>query len=51
MSDHGVLMATLAAAVLLVAWQEYASDNKRDAKLMAALGSAGMIASTAVWLG
>lgn len=51
MSDFAFLIAALAAVILLGAWREYVSDNRRDARLMAAFGAAGMMASTAVWLG
>ena len=34
----------------LLAWREYASDNRRDAKLLAACGAGGMLAGAAVWL-
>lgn len=50
MSDYAFLIAALAAVALLGAWREYASNNRRDARLMAAFGVAGMIACTAVWL-
>ena len=50
MPDYA-LIAMLAAVLWLGAWREYASDNRRDAKLMAAFGAAGMMASTAVWFG
>ena len=50
MSDY-VPIAVLAAVILLGALREYVSDNRRDARLMAAFGVAGMMASTAVWLG
>ena len=51
MSDAALLIAALATVILLGAWREYVSDNRRDARLMAAFGAAGMMASTAVWLG
>ena len=51
MSEYAVMIAALAAVMLLGAWREYVSDNRRDAKLMAAFGVAGMMASTAIWLG
>ena len=51
MSDYAFPIAALAVVMLLGAWREYVSDNRRDAKLMAALGAAGMMASTAIWLG
>ena len=51
MSDYALLIAALAAVMLLGAWREYVSNNRRDARLMAAFGTAGMMASPAVWLG
>ncbi len=51
MSDYALLIAALAAVILLGAWREYVSDNRRDARLMTAFGAVGMMASTAVWLG
>ena len=51
MSDYAYGIAALAAVILLGAWREYVGNNRRDARLMAVLGAAGMIASTAVWLG
>ena len=51
MAEHGFLMAALAAVILLGAWREYVTNNRRDARLMAAFGAAGMMASTAVWFG
>ncbi len=51
MSDYVFLIALLAGVLLLGAWREYASDNRRDARLLAALGAGGMMVGTAVWLG
>ena len=51
MFDPAYLLAALAAVILLGAWREYVSNNRRDARLMAAFGAAGMMASTAVWFG
>ena len=50
MSEYAYVIALLAAVPLLGAWHEYASDNRRDAKLMAAVGAGGMLASAAVWM-
>ena len=51
MSDY-VLIAVLATVMLLLgAWREYASNNRRDARLLAAFGAVGVMASTAAWLG
>lgn len=40
----------MAAAVLYAAWHEYSAKNARDARLLAAMGAAGLMGSTAVWL-
>ena len=44
MHDYAVLIAMLAAVLLLAAWREYASDNRRDARLLGALGTGGILA-------
>ena len=41
MSDYAPLIALLSAVVLLGAWREYASDNRRHARLLAAFGAGG----------
>ena len=51
MFDYAFLIALLAAVMLLGAWREYASDNLRDARLLATFGAGGMLAGAAVWLG
>lgn len=50
MSDYVFLIALLTTVILLGAWREYANDNRRDAKLLAAFGAGGTLASAAVWL-
>ena len=50
MTDYVFLIALLTAVILLGAWREYADDNRRDAKLLAAFGAGGTLASAAVWL-
>ena len=50
MFDPVFLIVLLAAVVLYGAWREYASDNRRDAGLLAAFGTGGMLAGAAVWL-
>lgn len=51
MSESAFVIAALAVVMLLGAWREYRADNRRDARLLAALGAAGAMASSAVWLG
>ena len=36
--------------VLYAAWYEYAAKNPRDARLLAAVGAASLMGSTAAWL-
>lgn len=52
MSDSALALAiaSLGVLILLVAWREYARDNRRDAKLLTACGAGGMLAGAAVWL-
>ena len=50
MSDYALLIASLGILLLLGAWREYASDNRRDARLLAACGAGGMLAGAAAWL-
>lgn len=40
----------LAVAVLYATWYEYAAQNRRDAKLLAAVGTASLMGSVAAWL-
>ena len=51
MYDYAFLIAMLAAVLLLGAWREHRSDNRRDARLLAAFGAGGMLAGAAAWLG
>ena len=50
MSSYALAFAALGLIVLLGARREYASDNRRDAKLLAACGAGGFLAGAAVWL-
>lgn len=50
MSDYAIPLAALGLLILLGAWREYARDNRRDAKLIAAFGAGGMLAGAAAWL-
>ena len=50
MSDYAPAIVSLGVLILLGAWREYARDNRRDAKLLAACGAGGMLAGAAVWL-
>ncbi len=48
MSNYALAIGLIAAIVLYSAWREYANDNRRDAKLLAAVGAGSML--TAAWL-
>ena len=50
MSDYVVPIVSLGLLMLLGAWREYASDNQRNAKLLAACGAGGMLAGAVVRL-
>lgn len=41
---------TVALAVLYATWCEITSENRRDAKLLAAVGSFSLMGSLAAWL-
>ena len=49
MADVVFVIALLTAVILLGAWREYANDNRRDARLLAAVGAGGVLASAVVW--
>ena len=51
MDDYAYLIGLLAVVLLLGAWREQRSDNRRDAWLLAAFGVSGMLAGAAAWLG
>ena len=51
MHDYAYLIGLLAVVLLLGAWLEHRSDNRRDARLLGALGTGGMLVGAAVWLG
>lgn len=50
MSDYALPFAALGVLILFCAWREYASDNRRDARLIAACGAGSMLAGAAAWL-
>ncbi len=50
MSDYALPIASLGVLILFCAWREYAGDNRRDAKLMAACGAGSVLAGAAAWL-
>jgi hypothetical protein len=40
----------VAAAIFYAAWHEYSEKNRRDAKLLTALGAVSLAGSIAFWL-
>ncbi len=40
----------LAAAILYAAWDAYATQNPRDAKMLFAIGSVSLVGGAAGWL-
>ena len=40
----------VAAAIFYAAWYEYSEKNRRDAKLLTALGAVSLAGSIAFWL-
>ena len=48
--DYAHLIGLLATVLLLGAWREQRSDNRRDAWLLAVIGAGGMLAGAAAWL-
>ncbi len=51
MPDYAIPVALVLLTLLLGAWREQRSNNSRDARLLAAFGVGGSIASSAIWLG
>ena len=51
MHEYAFLITMLAVVLLLGAWREHRRDNRRDARLLGALGTGGMLAGAVVWLG
>ena len=50
MADYAFPMGSLGILFLWCAWREYVAENRRDAKLLAACGTGGVLAGAAVWL-
>jgi hypothetical protein len=48
--DMAIGALALAAAVLYAAWHEFAAKNRRDAKLLAVIGSVSLMGSVAAWV-
>ena len=48
MSSYALGVALIAAVTLIVAWREYAGNNRRDAMLLATFGAGVLFA--ALWL-
>lgn len=49
-ADVAIAGFALAAAVLYAAWYEYTDNNRRDARLLASVGAAGLLGSFWMWL-
>ena len=50
MPDIAFMLVLVAAPMLFAAWREYVNDNRRDARLLAVLGTGGLWAGGMVWL-
>nr|WP_315490411.1 hypothetical protein [uncultured Rhodoferax sp.] len=48
--DIALGATALALAVLYAAWQDYKTDNRRDAKLLTAVGSLALAGSAVAWI-
>jgi|JI71714B2RNA_FD_contig_51_1381548_length_693_multi_1_in_0_out_0_2 hypothetical protein len=48
--DIALGATALALAVLYAAWQDYKNDNRRDAKLLSAVGSLALAGSAVAWI-
>lgn len=48
--DLAVGGLVLAVVILYSAWQAYANQNRRDASLLAVIGSVSLLGSAATWL-
>ena len=48
--DMAIGALALAVAVLYAAWHEYAAKNRRDARLLAAIGTASLMGGAIAWL-
>ena len=50
MPDAAYMLLLMAAPMLLGAWHEYVRGSRRDAGLLAAFGTGGMVAGGAILL-
>ena len=50
MPDFAFMLVLVATPMLFAAWREYVNDNRRDARLLAALGAGGLWAGGVVWI-
>lgn len=52
MTEYFIPIALLSALILGCAWREFLAENRRDAKLMAAVGAGGVVTASAgaLWL-
>ncbi|MEO8384262.1 MAG: hypothetical protein ABI583_03390 [Betaproteobacteria bacterium] len=47
MSEYAVFAGFIGITLYFCAWREIANDNRRDAKLLAACGTGGMLTAAA----
>ena len=50
MSEYALAIGLISAVLFYCAWREAANDNGRDAKLLAACGTGGMLTAAAFFL-
>lgn len=48
--DMAIAALALTLAILYAAWHEYRERNRRDSRLLAAVGAVGLLGSAATWL-
>ena len=48
--DPAIGALVLALAILYAAWHEYKERNRRDARLLAAVGGLSLIGSVVAWI-
>lgn len=48
--DIALGATALALVILYAAWHDYKADNRRDAKLLTAVGSLALVGSAVAWV-
>ncbi len=51
MLEHAALLGLIGVALLYGAWRELATDNRRDAGLLATFAAGTTLAGAVLWLG